>query len=553
MSNQPQTLFYDGKYSSFIETLNKTADQTPSKRQNLAVSKYLFNGDNPLLEFDEIEKNIKGDAIFHDDWPLHPSWPMLQYHRALYFFNHGKYRECLKYLADIWKHSDYVSDFLMLFVSLLTQEFSIRHSDFFLADKAQNFLSKNFPTNQKAISFLTNKIPNENVVKNIVNKLEKNSVRLKIAREIYFNKTDSAYIKETLSKLDKNSDLKMKKNISINQVLGLESAALLHQDVPKMEALLSSAPDQQCCCILNNKGIVEFIQKQYSSALLLFSKALKCQTFNDFEHPYQKIIYNIGVSLLLKEKPKKAFRCLFSIIHLIPRCVYLWIRLAECCVLFFRQRVAKLRRRYQLTGVVARKLSTATKTYTILPTNDIKLFSRYKPEKQDEVETHLTLEFAEKCTQNATELCTDDQFSLKMNIALLNQYICLELGDWKKTVELGKSLINLNDANKQCKILSRIYSSQALYMLHEYNKSCSILSPILFESPLNRNNDLDNMLYHTAWRTYEENKDNKRSAANFKKKVDPKCREVVLTYVAEDIKEKKTQNALSHLEHFESK
>ncbi|OHT11624.1 hypothetical protein TRFO_03815 [Tritrichomonas foetus] len=554
MSLQPPSLFYEGKYDSVIETLDKSPDKSISTHHNLAVSRFLLNGGDLLGEFDKIEKKIREEATFHDSWPLHPSWPLLQYHRALYFFNCGIYKECLDFLNDLWTHSDFIGNYLLLFVSLLTQEFSIRHSNFSLADKANNFISKNFPNDQAAQNFLKNRISNQNVIKNLVEKIYSNTLRLKLAQSMHVNDiSSSSFVRDSLQKMDKNLDAKKKKNASIYQILSLSSAALFQQDTKKLETILSLAPNQQHSSILNNRGVLELVQKRYSSALLLFSKALSTSTTHQMIHPYQRIVYNIGLSLLQKQKPKKAFRYLYSIIPSLQHFAYLWLRLAECCVLFFRQRVAKLRRRTQLSSVVARRLSTATKTFTILPTSDAKLFSRYSG-KCDGIERNLTLEFGEKCARNAMSLCTEQQSTLKTHAALLCEYICLELGDWQKTFDLSKPMTTSN-VEPVTKFLSRIYASQALYMMQDYNQACALIKPNLIEVQLNKNNEIAIMLYQTAWRAFQAKQDLERSLfyMNKSSELDSSCREVVLTRVAEELKNKRSAPALAALDAYKPK
>lgn len=556
MQIQSSSLFYDKKYDVLINNLTKTPEQSISKTHNITIANYLYKETNPLSELEETEKKIQKEAIIHDSWPLHPSWPLIQYHKALFYFNTGNEIQCFKTLENIWNHSKFISNYLLLFISILTQEFCIRHNNFQFADNTINFITKNFPSDQVTSNFLKGKINNPNFVTKITETVHTGTSRLKLARSIHENNSLSAsFVRESLKKIDKNIDEKKKKSFLIYQILSLSGAALHQHDFKKSEIILSLAPDQQDPAVLNNRGVLEFDQKRYSSALLLFSKALSTSKSDKIVHPYQRIIYNIGVANLLNQKPKKAFRYLYSIIPLIPYFPYLWLRMAECCVLYFKQRVAKLRKRKQLTSVIARQLSTSTKKYTILPASDAALFARYANPK-DSVEEKLTLEFGEKCVKNAIELVKSDesQYSLKASATLLLEYICLELGDWSEAYENSQPIILSQNQEPLTKFLSRIYASQALYMMHDYQEACKILIPCLIEVQLNKNSESAITLYQTAWRTYRANNEIERSMT-YMNKLDTGYREVLLTKVADYLKPPKNKQpqpaeALIELETF---
>lgn len=547
------SLFYDKQYSSLINNLNKSPQQSIQKSHNITIAKFLNNQSNPLSELEEIEKKIKNESIIHNSWPLHSSWPLIQYHKALYFFNLGNQIQCLKILQYIWENSDFINTNLLIFISVLTQEFCIRYNNFTLANKTINFMSKNFSSDQAVANFLKNKFSNANVMKNIVETAQINTNRLKLALSIHENSSSSSIsISDTLRKVDKSLDPSKKKNATLPQILSLSGAALYQHDTKKGEAILSLAHEQQDCAVLNNRGVLEFEQKRYSSALLLFSKALSTSKKDKIVHPYQCIIYNIGLSHLQKQKPKKAFRYFYSIIQSIPYFPYLWLRLAECCVLFFKQRVAKLRRRTQQSSVIARVLSTSTKKFTILPISDSKLFSQHLKQGNN-IDSHLTLEFGEKCVKNAISLMDSDdpQSEQKLAAILLYEYICLELGDWQMALQISHSIPS-QTVKSQIKCLAIIYASQAHYMLHNYQEACQILKLCFLEMQFVKSSESALTLYQTAWRVFQANADLERSITYMTKSLeyDSGCREVILTQVADDLRNKKFDEALKRLKKF---
>jgi CCR4-NOT transcription complex subunit 10 len=314
---------------------------------------------------------------------------------------------------------------------------------------------------------------------------------------------------------------------------------------------LSSAPDQNHYVIRVHHGLSELLQKRYSSALLAFSKALNSRKRCEIIHPFHQIVYGVGLSLLLKQQPKEGFRYLYAIIPCCSRFANLWLRLAECCVLYFRQRVVKLRKQYQLTGVIARKLTTSTRTYTVLPMSDSRLFAKWA--EIDEIGAMMTLEFAEKCARMAVELCGKNQL-LEQKSVLLCQYICLEMGDWQRANELSQKLLG-SSAEPFTRFLARVYASQACFGMKDYVNACAVLKPNLIEVQFNRTPEYGIMLYQTAWRTHQASQEVDKSPIYMGKalEVDPSCREVVLTKVAADLQNKKMGNALVILHGFKDK
>jgi CCR4-NOT transcription complex subunit 10 len=216
-------------------------------------------------------------------------------------------------------------------------------------------------------------------------------------------------------------------------------------------------------------------------------------------------------------------------------------------------RVAKLRRQYQLTSVISRRLTTPIRTYTVLPMSDIRLFARY-PEN-DEFGPLLTLEFAEKCARNAIEMCGDSHPVLKQKSSLLCEYICLELGDWEQTNELNKALTG-PAGDPITKFLSRVYAAQASYMMHDFGNACGLLKPNLIEVQVNQRLEYATMLYQTAWRAFQANNSEKDKSQIYMNKAaegDANCREMILTKVAAELQNKKIQNALKCLDSYQER
>lgn len=551
--------FYEGKYLDLINNLTKIESPTIADAHNLAIAEYLHNDKNPLPKLLEITDRMRTESN-QQEWPMHPSWAIANYHICIYYFKIGKAKACEDLLHYMWEHSNLVEQTLGLFLSLLTIEYSIQYTFFSDSPKALSFLSNNFPTAQSIQNYFKGKINNQQFISLLTEKVHFAKLRYDVARAIKDNNEQSQnFLEDCVSKIAKISpETKTKKTISLYQIMPISCAALLLNDQTKYTTINGFATTQTHFAILNNNGISEILEKKCSSALLHLSKALNTRKGTEIYQPYHQIIYNIGLSYLLhkdKKKPKKAFRHFYSIIPVLSDFPYLWLRMAECCVDYYKARVAKLRKKTQLSEVIARRLSTPTKMYTILPTSDSKLFARFTP-KGEGIDANLTLEFGEKCARRAMALCSNQQSTLSMQAALICEYICLELGDWQRAIELSKhpSLSAANIA-PVTRFLSKIYASQASFYLQDYANACNLLKPLLIELRLNQITEYAVMLYQTAWRAHYANQEIEKSMMYQNKALEQNqnCIENILTKVAIDLQNRKQQQALSHIQSYSSK
>lgn len=546
------SLFYEGKYDSLLSIYSKLETKTSQDLLNCAIAGFLSDGRSPMPELEKAEKMMFSEATKKDDWPLHRSWAVLQYNKALFLLATGDYTAAGKVLDFLWANRRFIANTTLVFVALLMLELAVRVQNPKRAQEASEFL-KDIPKDGSFTESLS--IPNKEVVRRVAEMIQLSKLRSNVVVETANNNEIAhAFFREVVTTWERsNSDSKNpQKTLSLPQLLPFACAALYLQDHSKMETLLRLAPDQNHCVVLNNRGVLDIIQKRYSSALLLFSKALGTRSKDEIVYPYHRVLYNIGFCLLSKEKPKKAFRYFYSIVPFLSDFPYLWMRLAECCAMYFKKRVAKLRRRYQLTGVIARRLSTASKTYTILPMSDSRLFARYR--KTDGISSKLTLEFGEKCARNAMRLCSESQANLKQSAMLLCQYISLELGDWKRAQMLSKSPPGATP-DAATRILSMCYTSQAFYMMKDFTNADSTLKKHIFDQIgfCNSNPEYATMIYQTTSRVAEAKKEKDKYIKSLNKcpSEEKNCREVVLLQVAFELQNKRVEKALTCLEEYQ--
>ncbi|OHT09979.1 hypothetical protein TRFO_20969 [Tritrichomonas foetus] len=521
---------------------------------NLAIVQFLATGENPLPSLESVANQIRSESP-NESWPAHPSWNLLCYHICLYHFSVGNYSECSSRLSELWENSDNADRLIVLCTALLSIELYIRNGDNAFVDRAQAFLQQHFSNTEAVTSFLSAKVNDDAFVASVSNSVQFAALRANVAKASHLPPEEAKPLLESaLSSVSISPDIKNRTLLPVKRVIPIACAALCLDDQARYITILETCDEQNHFAILNNRGIYELLQNRYSSALLHFSKALDSRHNNAVVYPYHQIIYNIGLSLLMRQKARKAFKFLHSIIPLMSSSPYLWLRLSECCVLFYKQRVSKLRQRTQQTPVIARTLCTATRSFYILPQTDFKLYSKY-PLQGDGYTADLNLEFAEKCSRNAIALCnTDDLQTVKHSAELVCAFVSLELGDGKRAADMGKAVSSAQNVDAQRQFLAKIYSAQGNSMMGDASEARGILSRLMIES--NKVREKEALAVHsiTFALVYMASQDMRKAQDQLKRAQESAASrpEVVLTKVAFELKNRKPQFAIAALNQYSS-
>lgn len=561
------TLFYQGKYDELLKELEKIKDPSMQERHNLSIVRFLATGESPLNSLKEISTQITAQSS-SEPWPQHPSWNLIYYHIGLYHFCVGNYSECSKYLGKLWENMDRIDRLIILCTSLLTIELYIRCGDSTNLSQAESFIQTHF-SNQEAIqSFLSAKVSNENFVQNVTSSVLVAPLRAKVAQASNMTNQEShAIFDEVIKSIQISQDTKNRTLFPVKRLIPIAYAALRIEDTNRYLLILESADDQNHFAILNNRGIHELNQKRYSSALLHFSKALNARHSAAIVHPFQQVAYNIGLSLLMNKDPLRSFKYFYAIIPLMANSPFLWLRLTECCVQFYKQRVQELRKKHQYSPVIAKRYNTATRSFYILPQTDYKIFNKYPLQGEEKYIKDLNLEFAEKCANNAITLCnslTSDSNSsspsastlknVKRNCELLSSYIALELGDGKKAADMGKTVSSMQNIDGQRQFLAKIYSAQGHSAMGEAGEARGILSRLMIES--NKVREKEPLVVHstTFALVYMMTQDTRKAQDQLKKAQEPEIvlPEITLAKVALELKNKKPQMAITALNQYGS-
>lgn len=555
------TLFYQGKYDELLKELEKIKDPSMQETHNLSIVRFLATGESPLHSLEEITSQITSQSP-NEPWPQHPSWNLIYYHIGLYHFCVGNYSQCSKILGKLWENQDRVDRLIILCTSLLTIELYIRCADSTNLSQAESFLQLHFSNQESIQSFLSAKVSNESFVQNVTSSVLLAPLRAKVAKASHLPIQESHPIfEEVIKSIQISQDSKNRTLFPVKKLIPIAFAALCIDDTNRYIWILESADDQNHFSILNNRGILELISKRYSSALLHFSKALNARHNSAIIHPFQQIAYNIGLSLLLNNDPYRSFKYFYSIIPLMSNSPFLWLRLTECCVQFYKQRVKELRKKYQYSPVIAKRYNTATRSFYILPQTDYKIFNKYPLHGEEKFIKDLNLEFAEKCANNAIMICnslsSDSSTNspsastlenVKRNSELLSSYIALELGDGKKAAEMGKIVSSVQNIDGQRQFLAKIYSAQGHSAMGEASEARGILSRLMIES--NKVREKESLVVHsTTFALVYMMTQDKKSQDQLKRAQEStnSLPEITLAKVAIELKNRKTQLAINAL------
>jgi len=538
-----QSDFYSGNFARLIEDIQKIQDQSIQEKHNLAISKYILQGSSPLPVLDSIVASIKKDPSSNPDWVNHPSFSLLIYHICLYYFRTNDFEKCNSILKDFWSNHSKIEKIVLFCVSLLTIEVSIRDKDSPYIEQAFAFLANTFSNLESIVTLLVSK----GFDSKLANQIANFSLNAKLRYSIYKKSSDANELKSIISAYSQVFDPKAKKTFPVSLCLPLSYAYFYLGDIAKCQSILEMADDPMQFGVLNNRGVIEIMAKRYSSALLHFAKALNSRYNNELVYPYHSIVYNLGLSLLMKQKPRSSFKYLHSVLPLMTRSPYIWLRLAESAVMFYKQRCNKIRKQIQYSPIVHKRYVTNMRTFYLLPLTNIKVF-----ELDKKTTPNLDLNFAEKCVRNTILLCGENKSFAPIRRAaeLLCSYICLELGDGRKAAEMGKLVSSDSSIDRNTQFLAKIYSVQGNIISHEIDEAYKILSRVLVENVNRKEKEqslLQSLTYARILMKSPEN-DMKKIEQQLQKATenDPIKPEVVLTHIAFEIK----RNHLNQAVHF---
>lgn len=464
MTEYEQALFRNKNYRKLNDIYSRKSIKLKSDFHNQELIRYIYCNHSPFPGFkklyDEFQENEK--------WSEESTYPILLYNFSLLYFKIRKFELSIKLIYELWENEDKIrgnkNKRVIIMMSVLTLELSMifyGKISLELTEKCLNILSAYEKQNVACcpeildcISNIRARINSCRVIGDTSKTPEQKSTELEdIVQGIY--QTDKLVGSITGKKII----LPVYSALSLTWMVSFDlSKHGFHFCIDKTRyiSILSNCSDPNNFAILNNKGIYELYNARYLSASLHFTKALHILEYKHNRSMRKKIIYNLALSHLMKKKSHKAFKYFYSLTDSFSTSPYIWLRLAECVIMYYKQRVNKLRKRLQYCDIIAELYRTENMNVYILPLTDLKLFNMYIKDTKD-----LNLSFGVRCAKNALNLIHKDMDAYSeiysQTISVL-AYLYLELGDGHSASELKLNEIK-NDFlykiyNAHCKVLS---------------------------------------------------------------------------------------------------
>lgn len=450
-----QELFNRRNYKRLIDDLRSIQNKSSQEVHNLVISEYLYEGKSPLTELENLIKQIKPES--NDSWQQVLSYPLVLYHYALYLFKVLRYEDCKIQLDILWENKDNLDNLLLLCISFLSIEYALITDDNDYLQSTRKFLTERFENFDLDALFKERNVSDATQVK-LRNCLEYYELKIDICSMVKKKDCDcSKYLAE--SKLT---------DLSVPEILLYSYLAYYKNNKVAYKLILNDIKfnNSDSFEIINNRGIFEFFQHKYSSALLLFSRAVNSRHNHEMIYPFHKIIYNTAVSHLLNQyspKPKDAFKLFYSILPLMSKSPFIWLRLAECIIAYYKHKIDKVRRKTQLSSILHDAFRTETQSYYILPASDIVLCFHGKNSVKE-----MTLQFAGYCASQCVDLCGNNKehAAVRCKAELISAYIAMNMNCMNKAEHHIKTIDNykgrLESSNGSTFTLASLYSSQII-------------------------------------------------------------------------------------------
>jgi len=538
---QQQQAFYQSNFSKLITDIGNVQDPSIQEMHNLAICKYLQAGVSPIAELEKLIVMIKNDSQSSNSSSM-SSYFLISYHLALAYTDFCQFAECEKLLNELWMNIEKADKLVFFFISLLTVELFIRNGQSPLLEQAVQYLNSNFPNSDSVHSLLSSKNIDSGYLLRVLEYYSNYQFRIEVQKAQFSNNENEC--KHIVQKyfplaLDKSSP-----KLRIFKSMQLSSLAIKLKDYELLKSIIECSDDQNHCSLLNNVGLMELVSGRYTMALLYFSRALNSQYFHQYVYPYHQIVYHIGLSSLMKGKAKSAFHHLSSIIPLMERSPFLWLRLSECFVKYFQNRIRKLREKSQYSPIIRDKFSTDNRTYYVIPLSDYQVFCL-----DNEKDPLITMSYAERCAKNCIALCSETQKDIKRKAELLCAYIYIIQNDGYKANEACKSLMSDNFADKQQQFLSRIYASQSSFMIGDYEETKILLARMMIENTHLKDKCMASTHNLTSARYFMEIGDYRKAEQHLSKVLDndPHHPQAVLTRIALEIQRGFINEAVSYM------
>lgn len=411
-----EALFYSRKYDDFLEKLSSIDINIYSVKINRLLVEYLHQRKHISKDFSDLVLKIESEN--KDSFLNIPSYPVLLYNLSLLQFRLNNIENCKIYINKIVDNANNFNRRVLLYTSILILEIFIRTGQRERIEFAVDYLKRAPDIEVRFIG----------------------SIHSLLLRYNVFNIIHSSTMKEDNKKselkkiLEVNFISDIKTKIETSRVLTLSYLAFYLGDEEKNRNILNSCDNGFNFAIMNNKGLYEFSKRKYSLSNLYFSNALNSLKNKETVYPRYRTIYSLALSNLLKNRPRRAFTLFMSITSILNKSPFLWLRLAESVIMFYKKRLSKLRKQQQ-SPIFSSKYVTQSRIVYILPSSNYKLFMSDTKERDKD----LNLEFAVKAAQNAILLAGENKPIIQQALKI-KSYSFVELNDGERAIEAAKQM-----------------------------------------------------------------------------------------------------------------
>uniref|UniRef100_A0A1B0DC78 CCR4-NOT transcription complex subunit 10 n=1 Tax=Phlebotomus papatasi TaxID=29031 RepID=A0A1B0DC78_PHLPP len=250
--------------------------------------------------------------------------------------------------------------------------------------------------------------------------------------------------------------------------------------------------EDQNTIIANNMGLIHFAVRHYAMAHALnfdknaneevaqkFSKGLPLHAVGGSKQT--QILYNLGVALLHLQRPKEAFECLIVPLNYHHNNPRLWLRIAEACIMLYRQDIKQNENKNLVSSVVGPNLEFAVlclrNAYTLVE----HFLAQRKMEEDKQPDADLNVEWdkmREGIATHPSKPLKDGAFQqLRCSILAAFSYVLVTLGDYTLSLKYGKELLKIPNLPDTLKMLGHLYCAESLIMLNKVPEAISYLDP----------------------------------------------------------------------------
>ncbi|RUS91989.1 hypothetical protein EGW08_000202 [Elysia chlorotica] len=529
LAQQAMAEFEKGSFGQCAKTMSQLAGARPTDVKVVLNRSVALFYQSQMKQVDEFRHNIH--TVFNmarispdlseksnlDD----SDYAVVYYNKAVVLYHEKQYRTALAILERLFKYIEPIDEALAQKVMLLlTELYLIVHQPYdalHMVSNVEKFLSgknqssqdkdKNDSNSASSIEALRAKLTLYKVRCSLMSKVIKNKKDYKSlqgnSQPVNYAKANYEYLKGNLRKAAKI--LGNPPNVHLSHSTG-ECLAVMYANNQALINMCLQKPNIAIC--------------QVRDALQYNEKVSKDTVPNDKVRPplqlsyvsrHYQLLHNLGVLQLHARRPSPAFDCFYECVQVYHRNPRLWLRLAECCIMHFRENNDIDREHTHRLDVVQSTVGSGIHRKLILGQG---LDRDRNTNASGGVVPALNLSFASFCLRNAYALLPKDPLdakpvpqdamaesgppptypmllsaepgnplqasevaNLRCSILTASAYVCLCTNDFLKALHYAVDLLRQPNLTGAQRYLGHMYKGEALVALDRIADAVTELNP----------------------------------------------------------------------------